>query len=214
MPTKSDALFKYDRDLSARYVCGADEAGHGAWAGPLVVAAVRFDYERLDAAAEARLEHLYDSKERSDSRKAALFSVIMEVADEVAVVVVSAAQIDQAGLGPSTRRAFTRALEAVAVSESVRLVDGSELKGVEDAPQAVKKGDQTSAAIAAASIIAKVSRDELMRDLDAAYPGYEFATQHGYGGGNGSHKEALKELGLSPVHRRSSDGCKPYLPGE
>ena len=214
----SDSLFKYDRGLGARYVCGADEAGHGAWAGPLVVAAVRFDYDRLVAAVEARLEHLYDSKKRSEGRRAALLPVILEVADVAAIVVVSAAQIDKDnGPGPSTRRAFTSALKAVACPESVNLVDWLELAAdgwsANEAPRPVKGGDQTSAAIAAASIVAKVTRDEMMRRLDVEYPAYGFAAHKGYGGGNGSHKAILEQIGLSPVHRCSSDGCKPYLPG-
>lgn len=209
----SGPLFSYDRGFGCRHVCGADESGHGACAGPLVVAAVRFDYERLNAAAEARLTHLYDSKDVSDGRRAALLPVIFELADEAAVVVVSAAQIDSdGGLGVSNPRALRRALEAVAVAGSVRLVDHVEIKGVADPPRAVKNGDQTSAAIAAASIIAKETRDQLMRGLDVEYPGYGFAAHKGYGGGDGAHKAALEKRGLSPVHQRSSRGCKPFAP--
>jgi ribonuclease HII len=209
----SDPLFSYDRGLGCRYVCGADESGHGSWAGPLVAVAVRFDYERLDTNTIARLEHLNDCKKVTPRRRAALLPVIMEVVDMAAVVVVSAAQIDtDGGVDVSNRRALGQALEAVAVPGSVNLVDWVDLEGAGAAARRVVGGDGTSAAIAAASIVAKVTRDELMRGLDVEYPCYGFATHKGYGGGKMEHEAALKEHGLSPVHRRSNRGCKPYAP--
>jgi ribonuclease HII len=202
----SDSLFSYDRDLGYRYVCGADEAGRAAWAGPLVAAAVRFDNERLDTETVARLAGLNDSKKVSPRRRAALLPVIIEVADMVAVVVVSAAQIDRDGLDAANVRALTNALEVVAVAGSVKLVDWFDLQGVEeDPPRPVQNGDRTSAAIAAASIVAKETRDQLMRGLDRQYPGYGLAAHKGYG--TPAHAAALAELDLSPVHRRSID-CK------
>jgi ribonuclease HII len=135
----SDSLFSYDRDLGCRYVCGADEVGRAAWAGPLVAAAVRFDYERLDTETVARLAGLNDSKRVSPGRRAALLPVIMEVADMVAVVVVSAAQIDRDGLDVVNVRALAAALEVVAVPGAVRLVDWFDLQGVEDPPRRVEK---------------------------------------------------------------------------
>lgn len=102
--------------------------------------------------------------------------VILEVADEAAVVVISAAQIDRDGAGVANVRALTRALEAVAVPESVKLVDWLDGQGVEDPAQPVEHGDGTSAVIAAASIVAKETRDQLMRALDGEYPDYGFAT--------------------------------------
>jgi ribonuclease HII len=211
----SDAMFSHDRDLArargAGYVCGADEVGHGAWAGPLVVAAVRFDYDRLDAdpGMLERLARLKESKDLKPHQRAALLPVIMEVAHMVAVVVVSAAQIDRDGARASNMRAFCGALRAVATAESVNLVDWHELPeaeawGFEDSPQAVKGGDGKSAAIAAASIVAKETRDQLMRWLDAEYPGYGFAAHKGYGGGTGEHEAAIRKMGrLSPAHRLS-----------
>ena len=125
----SDALFESDRDHGSRYVCGADEAGRACWAGPLVAAAVRFDYDRVDANAVARLEHLNDSKKVTPRRRAALLPVILEVADVVAIVVIPAAQIDRDGLDVSNMRALGHALEAVAVAGSVNLVDWFDLQG-------------------------------------------------------------------------------------
>ena len=125
----SDSLFSFDRGLGVRYVCGADEAGRACMAGPLVAAAVRFDYERLDADAVARLEDLNDSKKLSPRRRAALLPVMFEVADMAVSVVIPAGQIDRDGLHVSNMRALGRALEAVAVAGSVNLVDGSADRG-------------------------------------------------------------------------------------
>ena len=203
----SDSLFSFDRGQRAQYVCGADEAGRGCMAGPLVAAAVRFDYARLDADAFARLADLNDSKKLSSRRRAALLPIVFEVADMVAVVVIPAGQIDRDGLHVSNMRALGGALKAVVVAGSVTLVDGFALKGVELSPQPVVRGDQTSAAIAAASIVAKETRDRLMRRLDIDYPGYGFAVHKGYV--TRRHEEAVIELGVSPAHRRSVR-CKAY----
>ncbi len=203
----SDSLFSFDRGQGAQYVCGADEAGRACMAGPLVAAAVRFDYARLDADAFARLADLNDSKKLSSRRRAALLPVVFEVADIAVFVVIPAGQIDRDGLHVSNIRALGRALEAVAVAGSANLVDGSELKGVGVSSRPVVRGDQTSAAIAAASIVAKETRDWLMRRLDVDYPGYGFAVHKGYI--THAHEAAVVELGLSPAHRRSVR-CKAY----
>ena len=177
-------------------------------AGPLVAAAVRFDHERLDAHADARLADLNDSKKLSPQRRAALLPVVFEVADMVVSVVIPAGQIDRDGLHVSNMRALGRALEAVAVDGSANLVDGSadlvdgfELKGVGVSPRPMVRGDQTSAAIAAASIVAKETRDWLMRRLDVEHPGYGFSVHKGYI--TPAHVAAVVELGPSPAHRRS-----------
>lgn len=125
----------------------------------------------------------------------------------VAVVVIPAGKIDRDGLHVSSMRALGGALKAVAVAGSVILVDGFALTGVELSPQPVVRGDQTSAAIAAASIVAKETRDRLMRRLDVDYPGYGFAVHKGYI--TPGHEKAVIELGVSPAHRRSVR-CKAY----
>lgn len=176
-------------------------------AGPLVAAAVRFDYERLDADAFARLADLNDSKKLSSRRRAALLPVVLDVADMAVSVVIPAGQIDRDGLHVSNIRALGLALEAVAVAGSANLVDWFELKSVGVSPRSVEHGDQTSAAIAAASIVAKETRDWLMRRLDVDYPGYGFAVHKGYI--TRGHEAAVVELGLSPAHRRSVR-CKVY----
>jgi ribonuclease HII len=205
MSETSDRLFEHDRGRDSPQVCGADEAGRAAWAGPLVAAAVRFDYDRLDAAAQERFDYLNDSKLVSPPRRGVLLPVIFEVASMVSIVVVSAAEIDRSGgVDAANRRALARALDAVAVPGCVRLVDWFDLQGLDDPPEPVKNGDGTSAAIAAASIVAKETRDQLMRGLDVEYLGYGFAAHKGYGGGNGDHEAAIRKQGrLSPAHRRS-----------
>src|SRR3954467_30044 len=204
----SDSLFAFDRSQGVRYVCGADEAGRACMAGPLVAAAVRFNYERLDADADARLADLNDSKKLSSRRRAALLPVVFELADMVVSVGIPAGQSDRDGLHVSNMRALGRALEAVAVDGSANLVDGSadlvngfELKGIGVSPRPMGRGDQTSAAIAAASTVAKETRDWLMRQLDVEYPGYGFAGHKGYI--TPAHVAAVAELGPSPAHRRS-----------
>ena len=203
----SDSLFAFDRSQGVRYVCGADESGRACMAGPLVAAAVRFDYERLDTDADTRLADLNDSKKLSSRRRAALLPVVFELADMVVSVVIPASQIDRDGLHVSNMRALGRALEAVAMDGSANLVDGSadlvygfELKGDGVSPRPMVRGDQTSAAIAAASIVAKETRDWLMRQLDVEYPGYGFAVHKGYI--TPEHVAAVVELGPSPAHRR------------
>jgi ribonuclease HII len=216
MNPKTAALFEHDQGLTVPVVCGVDEAGRAAWAGPLVAAAVRFDYRRLNAAAQERLDHLNDSKKVSPARRAGLLPVIYELADMVSVVVVSAGEIDNGGgVDVANRRALAGALAAVAVPGSVNLVDCFELTSADGwsaavLPEGIEGGDGKSAAIAAASIIAKETRDQLMHGLDAAYPGYGFAEHKGYGGGKGEHKAAILKMGkLSPVHRLSFN-CKAY----
>src|SRR3954463_8360710 len=131
----SDSLFAFDRGQGVRYVCGADEAGRACMAGPLVAAAVRFDYERMDA--DARLADLNDSKKLSSRRRAALLPVVFEVADMVVSVVIPAGQIDRDGLHVSNMRALGRAHEAVAVDGSANLVDGFDLNGVGVSPRPI-----------------------------------------------------------------------------
>src|SRR4051794_38203852 len=139
----SNSLFAFDRGQGVRFVCGADESGRACMAGPLVAAAVRFDYERLDADSAARLADLNDSKRLSSRRRAALLPVVLEVADMVMTAIVPATQIDRVGLHVSNIRALGRALDAVAVDGSANLVDGFELKGGAASSRPIVRGDQT-----------------------------------------------------------------------
>lgn len=204
----SSSLFDFDRNEDARYVCGADEAGRACLAGPLVAAAVRFDYGRLDAGAIARLAGLNDSKKLTPRRRAELLPIVCEVAAQVEIAFISPGQIDRDGLHVSNMRALGRVIEAVAVDGSANLVDGSadlargfDLKDSTIAPKTIKHGDEKSAAIAAASIVAKETRDGLMREMDTKYPRYGFADHKGYI--TPGHVAAVIELRPTAEHRRS-----------
>ncbi len=148
-----------------------------------MAAAVRFDHDRLRAGSDAvaRLEWLNDSKQVTPRRRRALLPAIFEAADQVAIVVIPAAQIDREGIDAANLQALRRALEAVAIPESVNLVDCFDLRDGAVSAQPVEHGDGTSAAIAAASVVANETRDQLMRGIDVEYPGYGFAANKGYG---------------------------------
>jgi ribonuclease HII len=171
------------------------------WAGPMVAAAVRFDYDLLDADVFARLQYLNSSKKVTPSRRAALLPVLLEVADMVAYVAIPAGQIDRNGPDVCNMLALSCAIDAVGVTGSVNLVDGQQRKGVIPRAEWIVRGDETSAAIAAASIVAKEMRDDLMRRLDVAYHGYGFARHKGYG--TPEHEAALVKHGPCRAHRRS-----------
>jgi ribonuclease HII len=156
-------LLRFDRALEARRVAGADEAGRGCLAGPLVCAAVLLDHERLRGRACAPLGMLDDSKRRTPALREQLFDAVLACAERVAVVVVPAATIDRRGLHRSNLAGLARALEQLdAPPGSALLADGFRLP-LARPHRAVVDGDATSAAIAAASIVAKVTRDRLMR---------------------------------------------------
>ena len=194
-------LFRYDRSLGVRYVAGADEAGRGCLAGPLVAAAVLFDHERLRPADIRALSALNDSKRQSAALRAELYPVILRLATKVAVVSRSAPGIDARGLHVTNLRALHDALAAVAVEGCICLSDGFSVPALAFPQRAVIKGDATSAAIAAASVIAKETRDRYMRRVDARMPGWEFAQHVGYA--TPEHREAIERLGVTPLHRLS-----------
>lgn len=182
-------------------VCGADEAGRGSLAGPIVAAAVRFDYARLAAAGIDDLAELDDSKRLTATRREELFDVIVRLADTVSVVSRSAAWIDHQGLHRTNLEAVATALDRVSQPGAVSLSDGFAVRDAAGVSVAVVKGDATSAAIAAASIVAKTTRDRMMRVADEAYPVYGFAQHVGYA--TKYHQDAIVEHGPSPIHRMS-----------
>jgi ribonuclease HII len=194
-------LFRFDRDLGARYVAGADEAGRGCLAGPLVAAAVLFDYERLRPHHVRALAALNDSKQRSAVARAELYPLIMSTAARVAVVSRCAPGIDRRGLHVTNLAALRDALMRVVVPGCICLTDGFPVKDFGHDQRAVIGGDARSAAIAAASVIAKVTRDRFMRRADEWHPGWEFATHVGYA--TPEHRVAIERLGVSPLHRLS-----------
>ncbi|HYX85827.1 MAG TPA: ribonuclease HII [Gaiellales bacterium] len=194
-------LLAHDRGLGARLVAGADEAGRGSLAGPLVAAAVCLDVDRLRGPRCAPLGLLDDSKRHTEESREDLFDVVVACAEQVAVCVVPAAEIDRRGLHRSNLYALGRALCALDPEPDVCLTDGFPVPGCPRRHRAVVGGDATSAAIAAASIVAKVTRDRFMRRIAPRYPGFGFEQHVGYI--TPEHTRAVQTLGPTPLHRRS-----------
>jgi ribonuclease HII len=199
---RSRRLFAFDRGLQSRYVAGADEAGRGCLAGPLVAAAVLIDYERLSNSDRRALSGLHDSKQMTEERRLEMYPCVLRAAERVSVVVRCAGGIDRRGLHVTNVEALSDALERLAPGEdAICLVDGFRLPRCPVPHRRVVKGDATSAAIAAASVIAKVTRDRYMREVADLHPGWGFEEHVGYS--TPEHRQAIEEIGISPLHRRS-----------
>jgi ribonuclease HII len=194
-------LFAFDRALGRRFVAGADEAGRGCLAGPLVAAAVLFDLERLCLADRRALAHLNDSKQHTETAREELYPRVLQAAAKVAIVSRCVRSIDSGGLHAGNLDALRAALARVACPGSICLVDGFSLPGLRHEHRAVIGGDARSAAIAAASVVAKVTRDRHMRRLAELHPSWEFDANVGYS--TPEHRAAIAAHGISPLHRRS-----------
>ena len=209
---KVKSILTYDDELLLRerkllqegfaFIAGVDEAGRGPLAGPVVAAAVILPRS-------GELPGVFDSKQLSDARRRLLRDEILKIA-EVGVGVADVQEIDSLNILRATHLAMRRAVAKLKKVDFV-LVDGLPVAGFPCPAENVIKGDAKSASIAAASIVAKVYRDEVMEELDGIYPGYGFASHKGYG--TAVHLKALQELGVTPVHRRSfapvRDLCDP-----
>ncbi len=182
-------------------MAGADEAGRGSLAGPLVVAGVLLDYGCLRDHRVRPLGFLNDSKQCSEARRQELFGAVVACAERIVVHVVPAGQIDRDGLHRSNLAGLRSVLHALSPPAEACLVDGFRLGPSAPEHRAVVDGDEQSAAIAAASIVAKVTRDRVMRRLDSLYPRYGFASHVGYI--TPQHSAAVRAHGPSEVHRRS-----------
>lgn len=183
-------------------MAGADEAGRGCLAGPLVAAAVLVDYEQLSHSDRRALSGLHDSKQMTGAQRLEMYPCVLRAVERASVVVRSAAGIDRRGLHVTNIEALSQALERLAPEEDATcLVDGFRLPGCAIPHRPVVKGDATSAAIAAASVLAKVTRDRYMRDVAAHHPGWGFEEHVGYS--TPEHRQAIEEIGISPLHRRS-----------
>ncbi len=194
--------FAFDLDLAGHAtVAGADEAGRGCLAGPLVAAAVSFDYAAMDDADFAALDALNDSKKLPKARRAALYDEILRRARQVVIVCRSAGTIDREGLHRCNLDALARAVEGIAPAPRVTLIDGFRLPGCRRPHRAVVGGDGRSAAIAAASVVAKVTRDRLMLRLHLSHPQYGFDRHVGYA--TAAHRGAIAEHGVCALHRLS-----------
>jgi ribonuclease HII len=178
-------------------VAGVDEAGRGPLAGPVVAAAVIIDPGR-------RIRGLDDSKRLLPARRETLFAIIQERAVAVGIGVVDHASIDRLNILRATRAAMLAALAQLPVGPDLVITDFVSLAGLPCPQKNLVNGDGRSATVAAASIVAKVTRDRLMRELDARYPGYGFAQHKGYA--TPEHLAALDRIGPSPVHRRTFAG--------
>ncbi|HWG55015.1 MAG TPA: ribonuclease HII [Gaiellaceae bacterium] len=203
MPRSSgQRLLSFDRRLGTRFVAGADEAGRGSLAGPLVVAGVLLDYECLRNHRVRPLATLNDSKQVAPEEREELFRAVVACAARISVRVFPAGEIDRHGLHRSNLRGLREVLHDVAAAADVAcLVDGFRLGPSAPPHWAVVDGDTKSAAIAAASIVAKVTRDRVMRRLDALYPRYGFASHVGYI--TPGHSAAVRAHGPCDQHRRS-----------
>jgi len=194
-------LFTFDRELGRRFVAGADEAGRGSLAGPLVAAAVLFDLERLTLADRRALSKLNDSKQHSEEAREELYPLVIRAAARVTVVSRCVRGIDSRGLHVTNLDALRSALLGVAREEAICLVDGFSVPPFGFEQRAVVDGDCRSAAIAAASVLAKVTRDRYMRRAAERHSRWDFSTNVGYS--TPEHRAAIAEHGVSPLHRMS-----------
>lgn len=202
-------LLSFDRRLGARFVAGADEAGRGSLAGPLVVAGVLLDYAQLRDHRVRPLALLNDSKQLDPACREELFGAILGCAERIAVRVVSHERIDREGLHRSNLWGLREVLHELSPPAEACLVDGFRLGPLAPRHTAVVDGDERSAAIAAASVVAKVTRDRLMRRLDALFPHYGFVSHVGYI--TPGHSAVVRERGPCQIHRRSFQALC-YLP--
>ena len=190
-------LWRYEREAFAEgfaVVCGVDEAGRGPLAGPVCAAAVILPRETV-------IEGLNDSKKLTDQKRRALYDVITERAVACGIAFSSEQEIDEINILQATFLAMERAMQKLTVRPQLALIDGNRAKDFGLPVRTIVHGDSLSASIAAASILAKVTRDRLMEELDGEYPQYGFAVHKGYG--TKRHYEALREFGPCPIHRRT-----------
>ena len=194
-------LFAFDRALGARFVAGADEAGRGSLAGPLVAAAVLFDLERLTLSDRRALSRLNDSKQHTADARAELYPLVLRAAARSVIVSRCVGGIDSRGLHNTNLEALRTALMRVARDGTVCLVDGFKVPEFGHDQRAVVDGDCRSAAIAADSVLAKVTRDRYMHRAAEQHPGWDFETNVGYS--TPEHRAAIAANGVSPLHRLS-----------
>lgn len=190
-----EKMLEYEKKYAAyTNICGIDEAGRGPLAGPVVAGAVVLPQN-------CKIRYLNDSKKLSASRRDALYDEIMENAVAVGVGMASPARIDEINILQATYEAMRQAIEKLGIQPDILLNDAVTIPGVAIRQVPIIKGDAKSMSIAAASIIAKVTRDRMMLEYDKMMPEYGFAAHKGYG--SAAHIAALKEYGASPIHRKT-----------
>lgn len=198
-----------ERDLWARgvrVVAGLDEAGRGAWAGPVVAGAVVLPLDRFDLV--RALDGVNDSKQLTPALREAMVPLILDAARATGVGHATHEEIDRLGIVPATRLAMRRALDALAPPPDALLVDAVDLTAFGLPCTPLIRGDQRSLSIAAASILAKVVRDQFMDALDDQFPYYGFREHKGYG--TRLHRSALRQFGPCPAHRQSFAPLREY----
>ena len=189
-----NTMWEIEDSLGLRLICGVDEAGRGPLAGPVCAAAVILP-EHL------QIPGLNDSKKLTDKKRRELFPVIQQQAIAYGIGLASEAEIDEINILQATFLAMRRALSQLSIRPEIALIDGNRETDFGLPVKTVVKGDSLSANIAAASILAKVTRDNIMVELAQQYPEYGFEIHKGYG--TKAHYEALRTYGPSPIHRRS-----------
>ena len=195
---RTERMQLYERKYSEfSHICGIDEVGRGPLAGPVVAAAVILPKNH-------QILYLNDSKQMSEAKREELYQIIMEQAVAVGVGMVSHQVIDQINILQATYEAMRQAVSRLSVTPDCLLNDAVTIPGLPMRQVPIVKGDAKSASIAAASIVAKVTRDHMMMEYDSMYPGYGFASNKGYGAAQ--HIQALKELGPCPIHRKTFIG--------
>ena len=188
--------FNFDKEKrrDCGIICGIDEAGRGPWIGEVYAAAVVFEDNVF-------IEGLDDSKKLSEAKREQLFEEITEKASAYSIAFATVEEIEELNILEATFLAMRRACEGLKISPALALVDGNRTPPLPCTVETVVKGDSVSASLAAASILAKVSRDRKMQDIDRLYPEFNFKSNKGYG--TAQHIAALKEYGYTPIHRRS-----------
>lgn len=200
-----DAMYVYERAAVAAghmLVAGVDEAGRGPLAGPVAVAAVILPQE-------AHLPRINDSKKLSAAVREELFTQIVAIAISYHVALIDAETIDRMNILQATRMGMYEAIAALTPAPDEVLVDAVELPKLSMPSQSIIKGDAKSVSIAAASILAKVTRDHLMEQYDTEYPHYGFAKHKGYG--TQEHIDAIRKYGVCPIHRKSFEPIRSML---
>lgn len=181
-------------------LAGIDEAGRGPLAGPVVAAAVMFEPDYIRGEQEPTFGKLTDSKVMTEPRREEYFKILMTSSSTmIGIGIVAAEEIDQINILKATHKAM--AMAALEISPEYALVDGLPVKGLPCESRSIVKGDTLSISISAASIIAKVTRDRIMVELDLKFPKYGFSSHKGYG--TKQHLNALRKYGATPIHRKS-----------
>lgn len=201
-------MYDYEQKLlnqGFRFICGTDEAGRGPLAGPVVAGAVILDPNNP-------IEGLFDSKQLSSKKRAALLLEIYEKALAYSVAFIDEKEIDSINIYQASKKAMLLAIQQLKIQPDFILSDAMPLKESDIPHLAIIKGDTLSASIAAASILAKETRDEYMKDLAVTYPNYHFEKHKGYP--TKEHIQAIKDYGILPIHRKTYEPIKGMMQGQ